>query len=186
MYKRQGDSNEIEVQMYCRVPHLLPPTITVGAGGYAVILMSRAEFTLDALLAGPMTNAEIIPLLSSLCEYLRKLTEQAFTYKLHIKDFSPRNVAFFPAGGLSPPQGGGVSPPGWACCDFGNWAVLPLSSWRDASNARGDVLKRLENSDYWARRRDLFAWLNEWLVGRLCEHAAEQAAAYLRSVVQTD
>ena len=105
-----------------------------------------------------------------LCEYLRRLTLEACAHRLRIKDFSPRNVAFFaagwapPGGGLFPqglggglsPQGGGLSPLGWACCDFGNWELLPQTSGREVWHHLNDILKRLESSEHWAHRSKAF------------------------------
>ena len=195
-YWQGGQSNQIECEMYQRVPHLLPPTFRMDAA-YSCILQGRAEFTLDTLLAGPQTTTEIIPLLGRLCEYLRRLTLEACGHRLRIKDFSPRNVAFFaagwapPGGGLSPkgpggglsPQGSGVFTHGWACCDFGNWEFLPPSSGREVWHHQHDVLKRLESSDHWAHRSNAFACMSSWLVGRPGEHLAEQATDYLLSVI---
>ena len=172
-YWQGGQSNQIECEMYRRVPHLLPQTFQMDAR-CSCILQSRGEFTLDALLGGPMTTRHLIPLLAKLCEYLRRLTHEAFGHRLRIKDFSPRNVAFF---------GGGMSPQGWACCDFGNWELLSPASCRDASHAQRDVLSRLESSDHWARRTNTFACVSSWLVSRPGEHTAEQAADYLTTVI---
>ena len=181
-YWQGGQSNQIECEMYLRVPHLLPPTIRMDAA-YSCILQGRAECTLDTLLAGPMTTTQIIPLLGKLCEYLRRLTLEACGHRLRIKDFSPRNVAFFAAGGL-PPHGGGLSPHGWwACCDFGNWEVLPQSSGREVWHHLHDILKRLESSDHWAHRSNAFECMSSWLVSRPGEHSVEQATHYLLSVM---
>ena len=140
-----------------------------------------------------MSTREIIPLLAMLCEYLRKLTLEACGHRLRIKDFSPRNVAFFetgwapPGGGLSQGPGGGLSPQGgipphhgWACCDFGNWEVLAASSGREVWHHQNDILKRLESCDSWARRSNAFECMRSWLVSRQGEHLAIQAADYLQ------
>ena len=191
-YWEGGQSNQIECEMYQRVPHLLPPTFRMDAA-YSCILQGRAEFTLDDLLAGPETTAQIIPLLGMLCEYLRRLTLAACDYRLRIKDFSPRNVAFFAAGlapsggGLSPlGPGGGLSPQGggWACCDFGNWELMPPSSGRVMWNHQHDILKRLESSEHWKHRSNAFKCVRSWLVDRPGEHQALQAADYLLTFIR--
>ena len=85
-------------------------------------------------------------------------------------------------GGLSP-QGGGLSPLGWACCDFGNWELLPQTSGREVWHHLNDILKRLESSEHWAHRSRAFECMSSWLVSRPGERLAEQATNYLLSVM---
>ena len=47
-----------------------------------------------------MTTRELTPIMGSLCEYLRQLTEEILNYRVRIKDFTPINAAFFAAGTL--------------------------------------------------------------------------------------
>ena len=185
----EGRSNEIEVQMYNTCPHLLPCTIPVRTG-HEVILMRRAEFTLEKILAGSLTTKEIIPLMPNLCEYLRKLSAEAARLRLRVKDFSTNNVAFFysqlphdAAGGLSPLRAGGTFSQAWSCCDFGNWELLSPLSVRGIAHFRKDVLSRLESSEHWTRRSNLFACLSHWLNNCPDSHTAEQATWFLREHV---
>ena len=48
-----GNYNETDVRMYLGMPHLLPPTLPMDEL-HEVILMSRAQYTLDEALAGPI------------------------------------------------------------------------------------------------------------------------------------
>ena len=199
-YWQGGQSNQIECEMYNRVPHLLPPTFRLDAA-YSCVLQGRAEFTLETLLGGPTTTEFMLPLLGKLCEYLRTLTLEACRHRLRIKDFSPRNVAYFaadwgpPGGGLSPhgppgggmsphgPPGGGMSPHGWACCDFGNWELMSALSEREVWHHLNEIFNRLKSSDHWERRSNALECMRSWLVSRPGEHRAEQATDYLMSTM---
>ena len=128
--------------------------------------------------------------MANLCEYLRKLSAEAARLRLRVKDFSTNNVAFFysqlprdAAGGLSPLRERGTFSQAWSCCDFGNWELLSPLSGRSIAHARKDVLSRLESSEQWTKRSNLFACVSHWLNNCPGAYTAEHATWFLREHV---